>query len=79
MKYHLCECGAVYVEQRGYNDAGRFDVTFYDLEGAVIDRCPVCEIDLRAQYGPSEAERQRENSLPVGMVTTRKDDDDLLR
>lgn len=80
MKYHLCTCGAVVVEERAQDDSGLLQSTFYDLDGVVIDRCPGCGAGLQERFGPDDEERARENALPAWLYEARRSaDEDMYK
>ena len=60
---HLCGCGTLILERRQIVD-GRWMAVFVDLDGQTMTTCPGCGMVLTTEWGPSEAERQREESLP---------------
>ena len=76
MKYYLCRCGAVIIEERGFEN-GSYVARFQDLEGAVIRVCPGCGANLDAQFGPSAAQKQRERAVDAALYQPA--DDGLLR
>ena len=78
MSMHLCGCGAVIVQERGFVH-GRYTATFYDIEGARLEQCPGCGLDLMTAWGPSEEEIRRESSLPPHMLARPTVDDGLFR
>lgn len=77
MKYHLCECGTVIVEQRGWDAGGHYTAWFQDLDGAAITDCPGCGTNLDALFGPSAAQKQRERALDARLYQPA--DEGLLR
>ena len=75
---HLCGCGTLILERRQIVD-GRWMAVFVDLDGQTMTTCPGCGMVLTTEWGPSEAERQREESLPPQFVRLRDDSDELFR
>lgn len=78
MNTYLCECGAIVAEERGFAN-GDYGSQFYGLDGAQITECPGCGKNLQVAYGPSGAQRQREESLPLALTWTTGSDDGLFR
>lgn len=75
---HLCGCGVIILERRLWL-AGQWQAQFTDLEGNALDVCPGCGRDLDKTFGPSEAERQRERSLPPQLIQRGGANDELFR